>query len=585
MNSTLQAKSQITEPAQPGFAALLAKPGAAEVLTGALALLAYLGTVAFEFVYDDSVMIVGNSGIRSLRSAMQYFHRDAWAGLPVQGAATYYRPLYMLWMWANHALFGLRPAGWHAAAAVLHAVASVLVCSLAIRLTRSRPAGCAVGILFALHPSHVESVAWASGTTDPLVTIFIGAACLFYLASQRSEAGPWMAGSVVFACLALMTKETAVLLPLLLAACVLAEYEHSLRSTAKPLLMFLFLDGIYLILRSWALTGPRAVMHMTVREMILTSPVALVFYLRKLVVPWPLSVFYDFYTVHSLAEPRLGLALALLVALAALVWWWARHSSRRGLIVASCAWLLLPLLPVLNLRVFGTDQLVHDRFLYLSCFGFSLLLVVGTMDVLQRLDIAARWKAGGALVAAISLVWLGLVFVSELNWANDRLLYMHAADVSPRNSTAAMNLGVSYLTSGDFGHGVSWLERSAQLDANNDVVHFNLAQAYYEQRNLPVAAQSIRRSLNINPGRPQAWLLASQIALDSGDTSTAWAAAKTAQRLWPDGPGYHAMVGFVQWRQGDITGAEESFRQEILLHPEEQKAQVALQSLKAGKSF
>jgi Flp pilus assembly protein TadD len=319
--------------------------------------------------------------------------------------------------------------------------------------------------------------------------------------------------------------------------------------------------------------------------MILTSPVALLFYLRKLVVPWPLSVFYDFYTVHSPADPRFALAVALLVIVTAFLWWWARHSSRRGLIIAACAWLVLPLLPVLNLRVFSPGQLVHDRFLYVSCVGFSLLLVVGAMDVLQRLDSAARWKAGAALTALISLLWLGVVFVNELNWANDRLLYMHAAEVAPRNATAAMNLGVSYLNSRDFGHGVSWLERSAQLDGNNDVVHFNLAQAHYQQRNLPAAAQSIRRSLDLNPGRPQAWLLASQIALDSGDTLTALAAAKTAQRLWPKGRGYHAMVGFVQWRQGDINGAEESFRQEISLHPEEQTAQVALQNLKAGKTF
>jgi protein O-mannosyl-transferase len=410
----------------------VAKPGIAETIVAASALLAYIATLTFGFVYDDVLQIVQNPAIREWGSTLQYFHQDVWAGIGTQGAATFFRPVFMLWIRLNDALFGLQPSGWHAAAVVLHVIASILVCRVAGRLTESRAAACAVGMLFALHPVHVESVAWVSGATDPLMTVFVCGAVLSYLEFSHGGKYRFLAWSVVLACLALLTKETAVLLPLLLGASLLThEGGWKPLKAAKSLLIFVLLAGLYLILRQIVLHGPPPIANMTVGQMIMTWPVVLVFYLGELMLPWRLSLFRDFFAVQSASEPRFLGALVLTFAIAAALFWWARSSSRRGLIVTACAWLLVPLLPVLNLRVLIPGQLVPDRYLYLPSVGFSLLVVAAGMDFAERFDKGPVWRFRSSLVLAISLMYVFVVFVNQRVWASNLLFFKHSVEIAP----------------------------------------------------------------------------------------------------------------------------------------------------------
>jgi Flp pilus assembly protein TadD len=144
-------------------------------------------------------------------------------------------------------------------------------------------------------------------------------------------------------------------------------------------------------------------------------------------------------------------------------------------------------------------------------------------------------------------------------------------------------LGIAYALDGDFDHGISWLERSAQLDPKNADLQYNLALAYYLKGRLAEAYQCIRRSLELDPQNPQGWFLASKIALDSGDSETALATAQIGERAWPDDSRFHRMVGFVLLRRGDRNGAEEALRQELLHHPDDQQVRSTLEDLNAGK--
>lgn len=561
----------------------VAKSGTVEVLVGFLALLAYVGTLAFGFVYDDKVQILENPAIRHWASALQYFRQDVWAGLGMSSTATFYRPIFMLWLRVNDSLWGLQPACWHAGAAVLHAIASILVCRLAVRLTQSRAMACAVGILFALHPVHVESVAWVSGATDSLMAIFICGATLSFLEFEHGGKRRFLAASIVLATLSLLTKEPALLLPVLLGASLLATEGWQRLSRAKSLLIFVLLDAAYLVVRAWVLHGAPALENMTIAQMIMTWPVVLTFYLGQLVLPWRLSLFHDLAVVHSPFDPRFWPALVLLLALTAALWMWARRSSRRGLIIAACVWLVVPLLPVLNLRVFTPGQLVHDRYLYLSSVGFSLLVVAAVLELLERFASGKVWDFGAALVLVTSIAYAFVVFTNQMTWASDLLLYKHSAEIAPRSSVAALDLGVAYMRKGDFDSSINWLERSTQLDYVSVDPRIVLAQAYYLDKRIPEANQCLRQALERNPRSPEGWLLASELALDSGDTQTALAAVQRAQSLSPNGPGYHAMAGIVYWRQGNKPAAEEAFRQEFAIHPDDQHARVALENLKAGK--
>ncbi len=106
-------------------------------LVGGLVCLVYVATLGFQFVYDDAFQILDNSWL-SWHYIPQYFTRHVWAFSGVSGM--YWRPLFLLWLLAQHALFGANPAGWHAATVLLHALAAMLVYVLAHRLTRDRAA-------------------------------------------------------------------------------------------------------------------------------------------------------------------------------------------------------------------------------------------------------------------------------------------------------------------------------------------------------------------------------------------------------------------------------------------------------------
>jgi dolichyl-phosphate-mannose--protein O-mannosyl transferase len=178
----------------------------------------YVNSLRYEFTYDDNQQIVLNSAITSASHLPEYFTTHVWASISPDAAANYYRPIFLIWLLLNFKIFGLSPAGWHATTVLVHLIATGLVYVLARRLTSDHLISAIAALLFGIHPVHIESVAWISGVTDPLMTVFLVAAFLMYLDSaQRLEPAnpraifqrPFLL-SLLFYTLAILTKETAV---------------------------------------------------------------------------------------------------------------------------------------------------------------------------------------------------------------------------------------------------------------------------------------------------------------------------------------------------------------------------------------
>lgn len=123
----------------------------------------YLGTLRFDFVYDDNGQIRDNPFIKSWHYLPQYFVSSAWKHLLPLAGGTYYRPLFLTWLRLNYALFSLHPFGWHATSVMLHLLVTWLVYSIVCKLTRRPNLACLTALIFGLHPVHHEVVAWISG--------------------------------------------------------------------------------------------------------------------------------------------------------------------------------------------------------------------------------------------------------------------------------------------------------------------------------------------------------------------------------------------------------------------------------------
>ncbi len=186
------------------------------LLGGVLALtaLVYVATLRFDFVYDDQNQIVRNALVQSWQFVPGYFKGHQWMTLFPNASANYYRPLNFLWFRLNDAIFGLAPAGWHAMAILLHLAVTYLAYQVARRVTGRPLVAALTALLFGIHPTRHEVVAWVSGTTESLWALFFFAAFLAYLISRVSDRLRWMAVSCGCYAAGLLAKETAIVLPI-----------------------------------------------------------------------------------------------------------------------------------------------------------------------------------------------------------------------------------------------------------------------------------------------------------------------------------------------------------------------------------
>ena len=164
-----------------------------------ITLVAFVGSLRYDFVYDDVEQIVGNRYVHSWHYLPRFFTEHVWGHLNSSSPGTYYRPIFLLWLLLNHSVFGLQASGWHFTTVALHVLVTYTVYRLALGINLDRLTACVAALLFGLHPVHVEAVAWVSGGTEPLLAALFVPAFLCYLRA-RAAAGRsrwWLALSLL----------------------------------------------------------------------------------------------------------------------------------------------------------------------------------------------------------------------------------------------------------------------------------------------------------------------------------------------------------------------------------------------------
>lgn len=583
----------------------------------ALTFIAYCGTVAFDFAYDDRSQVVGNPWIRSWHFVPRYFTTNVWGFHNPAVLGNYYRPLFFLWLRVNYMLFGLRPWGWHLTSLLAHLGVTLLVYYLASKLFGDRLTAATAALIFGIHPVHIEAVAWVSGVTDPSMTFLVISSFLCYLESCREGRRSWAgwAASLGLYALAMLAKETAIVLPLLIFAhqwilgpgagerdapgSKVARLRRGIRYAAP----YLALIPVYLLVRATALRGlSHVITPLSLSTIALTWPSLLWFYLRLLVWPLGLSPCYETpYISH--AELLNFFAPAGGVIGAALILWlwagWAANSvtSRSGTaksraIAFASAWLLVPILPLFNLSVFPKGDLVHDRYLYLPSVGFSLLLALG----LRELKTGGGKLFGQPGVQVVSglaltvLLVLGTVLQS-LMWADDLLLYTRGLRAAPSNRIVKLNLGIIACERGLYEPGMKLYRELIEQYPDFWLGYYNLGYAYYKLGNLEEASRYLGRASELNLLSPTAFLYLGLTRMKMGRLNEAEPLLRHAVQAAPEGsPGYHFALGIVLKAQGDLKGALDEFKAELQADPEEQAArdqiaeiEMRLRSLDSGK--
>ena len=566
--------------------------GIAVVLT--LTFAVYAPTLRYQFVHDDRGQIVENPAVHSWRAVPTYFTAQVWAGVMPEELGNYYRPLFLLWLRINDVMFGNHAWGWHLTTVLAHVLVTLLVYLLVCGLGADRDVALLAALIFGLHPAHIEAVAWVSGVTEPLLGILLIGSFLCYLQWQREETRQWRLLSLILFALALLEKETGLILPVLLLA-----YEWILGQKSDPapafvaqppsppargggfllwwgkalgkLWPYFLLIALYVPARIYALKGfSHAVTPLSTAQLIFTWPALIWFWIRHLVWPAGLSTFYNLpavihptfrnFLLPAILDLAVGLALFLCV-------------RRSRLAAFFTIWLVLPLLPVLNLRVFIADDFAHDRYLYLPSLGFAVL---GAMLIKKVCMGPPRWRGlPASLLAAMVCLAAAMSYgtIAEGSYFRDNLtFYAHVLAKTPHNPYAESNYAILLAEGGQYG---------PALERFIDVVHYhpdyfnatyNLALTYYKLGKLPEAEQRFLEALRINPNKPDAYFYLGMTRFKSGRTAEAMDCLRRAIAIRPNGYAYHFALGIMLKSQGDLNGALREFKEELANNPGVQAA-------------
>jgi tetratricopeptide (TPR) repeat protein len=567
-------------------AELIRVPWVMELLLAAGTFLMFAGTLAFGFIYDDRMQILGNASITRWSYVPQYFTKNVWALIDPTILANYYRPLFLLWLRINYALFGLNPTGWHALSIALQIIVVVQVYWLGRRLLRSDGAAAFAAALFAVHPVHIESVAWISGSTDPMLAVFMLASTLAFLRYLdeigSGQGGKWAhAASLVFFGFALLSKEVAVMLPLmLLPTAVYTRKQHtSVRDVELAAVPYFLLITAYLLVRQYALSGfSHPLTRLSTKNMVLTWPSVMALYARQLIAPFWISPYLNVRWATAITR-EFWVSLAICVALLCIAWIAWKRSSDRKLLNALYAWTLLPLLPVLYIKVFSESEVAHDRYLYLSSVGFCILVVALVQALTKRLTLPPGMLKS---IGAALLVLLATVTISgELYWASDLLLFKHALEVAPENGAAALNLGISYAEHKRPDLAEPLLKGIYTRSPKSALAAYNYGELLARTGQWALAEPVMRHALDLDPRNAGWWMEFSNVEITLGRVAEAQAAAKEAVHLRPDAPGYHAVLGVLAMKAGDRNTATQEFNEELKRNPESPAARSGLQELES----
>src|SRR5215831_12728556 len=188
----------------------------------ALGLITSLNTLTGGFAADDTAQILNNGLIKHINNIPDAFFTSVWAFASndiVFATDTYYRPLFNVLLTVNYAIFGDSAWGWHLVNALIHAAAVYLVFLVVREMTDDNWLAGITAVLFGVHPAHSESVAWVSGVTDPWMAVFALPAVYCYWKYAKGARQVFLPASAGFYFLALLVKETAVAIPLLILFC------------------------------------------------------------------------------------------------------------------------------------------------------------------------------------------------------------------------------------------------------------------------------------------------------------------------------------------------------------------------------
>jgi protein O-mannosyl-transferase len=557
--------------------------------------------------FDDSLYVTNNEYVKEGLAAKSI----CWAFSSFDIAN--WHPITMMSHMLDYQLFGMNASGHHLMNVLFHA-GNTLLLFLAFRMmTGALWRSAAIAFLFAMHPLHVESVAWVSERKDVLSTFFMLLSLIAYISYAKKQGGAKYLLAFLLFVLALMSKPMVVTFPFLL---MLLDYWPLGRFNGDPLnnyrnpenrkhlwrlirekIPFLLMSIIISIVTYIAQSQTGAVSSLKTLPLLIritNSINSYVLYIVHTLFPFNLSIFYPLVSGIPLWQT---VCSACFIVLATCLAW--RLRQRCPFYPVGWLWYLGSLVPVIGIVQVGM-QAMADRYTYIPLIGIFMVLVWLLPDM-------RRQRKGAVLFEGLALLCVALVLIGSTrnqvgSWANTMSVFSRAdaaidrnilaklqmagqyaqmgkqdearnqfeelLRITPNNITALHNYGIFLINSEHYDEGIKYLREALRLQPTSVTVHNSLAQALWQKGKTEEAEKLLRASLILKPDNPDTH---SYLAIVIGSNKERYLESleqyREAIRIKPNH--HRARLGLAITLQlhGQKEEADEQFRQVIQENP------------------
>lgn len=538
--------------------------------------LVYAQVGGHEFIYyDDNVYVTENPQVQGGLS----WSGTRWAFTSMYAAN--WHPLTWLSHMLDVQMFGLDPGPHHLVNVLFHTASTVLLLLTLMRMTGALWKSAFVAALFALHPLHVESVAWVAERKDILSAFFGLLALNAYVHYAERPGVQRYAVTVLLLALGLLSKPMLVTLPLLF---LLLDFWPLGRMSGRfqpiheggqgrpqttvsrlivekiPMLVLCAASSVITVIaqkRGGAVAG----LSLDIGDRLANAVVGYVQYLWKTFWPVSLSVFYPHpgssLTVWQVAGS--GLLLVLLTV-------WALLRMRRSPWRAvGWFWFLGTMVPVIGLVQVGA-QAIADRYTYIPLIGIFIMVAWEVSELLMNRNMRAQVLRAAS--AAVIVVLAGLTWLQAGHWQTHETLFRHTLRVTTDNCLAHNSLADYLIKKDELDETEFHLKETLRLCPENESGWYNLGVLHRKRGELNEAASALGEALRLKPEYANAWSNLGAVYLALGRIPEASDALLKATRLTPDEPAAWFNLGSLYGITGQTAKAVEVYRKAVQLKPD-----------------
>ncbi len=532
----------------------------------------FANTLSGEFVWDDQTQIVKNPNVRTLSSIPKAFTEPFWGFLNPGEAnrSNFYRPTQTIAYALAYSWGGLDPLPFHAVNLALHVIASLFVYLVCIELGMAAGLSLLAASLFAAHPIHSEAIAWIASTPDLACGVFYFASLWAFLKSDTGANKGWFLFSALLFFPAMLSKEMAITLPLIVLVMTFRPSARALSLAQKAVLMvpYAVVVAIYTAMRVHALgflTTEHTPLEMGAFDWITLGIQVFGRYLWYAVLPYPLIAYHQVPAHFSDRALPTVLALISTIAVCGLVW---KNRKRLPEAALWCATFPLFLIPAFYLKGIST-AVMADRYLYIPSIAVVIILVTLLHSLLPKQALLIGWS----LVAIFAL----LSVARNRDWRDAEHIFSDTLAKDPNVGHIHLNLAEVLLARGDDVNAARNLTQAlellnsrkyAQLPDDYYRAHIGLGAVLARAKQYGPAREHLEVAQKMAPNGEWPHLYLGGISMEAdNDIPKAIEQFQTAIRLGPINEVARDYLGVAYFNQGRMQEAKAAFEEALKINP------------------